>query len=286
MIFTVWLFAIVYPLSGIFPWSNMIDLKGSRLTIAVNKYVCANYNRSFYVASFLGIYVVPLAIMTFTYCMILQIALSQIRAIEKTQVSLQSLDRESRNSTTSFTNDSINDTPVRMRREHKKKRMKRKELHATKSVAIVYTAFLVCWSPVCIVNIILLYDVAYFPHLLNTNKALFLFVWYVLIQILPMVNTMINPIIYSFSNKHFRKGFKSVFRRFADYYERHELNSLSQRTSCGQNFIDDDQDEHINQLEDRIEHRDAPNEEHCDGRRDNFAYQTHSIRRNVLWKPD
>ena len=168
--------------------------------------MCVNYNRSFFVVSFLGIYIVPLAIMTITYCIILQIALTQIRAIERTQLSIGSM--QSNKSFDSVTTIGTNDGICKM-----KKKCKQKELHATKSVAIVYTAFLVCWFPVCVVNIILMFDVGYFPRLLKTNKSLFLFIWYFLVQILPAVNTMINPLIYSFSNRQFRIGFKSVYTR-------------------------------------------------------------------------
>ncbi|XP_066931234.1 adenosine receptor A2b-like [Clytia hemisphaerica] len=202
MLFCLWSFALVYPITGILPWSNIPSQKGSHFTISNVNYVCANYNRSFFAVSFLGIYIIPLVVMSFTYCMILQIALTQIRAIQRTQVSLRSVDpqQSTRSDDSSMT---TNNTSSR----------RRKELHATKSVAIVYSAFLICWFPVCVVNIILLFDVGYFPRLLMSNKTMFLFVWYGLIQILPMINTMVNPIIYSFSNKQFRNGFRSVYQR-------------------------------------------------------------------------
>ena len=206
IIFFIWSFAVCYPISGIIPWSKNFTLKDSKFTLSNSGNMCANYNRSFFVVSFLGIYIVPLTIMTITYVMILQIALTQIRAIDRTQLSIGSM--QSNKSFDSVSTVEPNETSGRM-----KNKRRQKELHATKSVAIVYSAFLVCWFPVCVVNIILLFDVRHFPRLLKTNKHIFLFVWYFLVQILPAVNTMVNPLIYSFSNRQFRIMFKSVYTR-------------------------------------------------------------------------
>ena len=88
-----------------------------------------------------------------------------------------------------------------------------KELQATKSVAIVYLAFCVCWLPSCIITTIIHADKTYFRHLQQENPTMFLPIYYVFIDILPLVNTMVNPIIYSFSNKQFRSGVVCLWRK-------------------------------------------------------------------------
>ena len=151
--------------------------------------------------------------MTFTYSVILNVALTQIRAIETTQVDL------SRSSP---------DADPTMIRKERIKRMRKKELKATKSVAIVYMFFIVCWLPLFIVVTILEFDKTFFPRMQSSNMALFLFVWYGVVQILPMISTMVNPIIYSFSNNQFKNAFKAVYIRMM---QRVELPSYSQTRS-------------------------------------------------------
>ena len=223
IIIGIWLCSVLYTITGIFPWKadgNIPEGAISAVTVIDNS-VCVNNNRIFYVVSFLGVYLIPLAIMTFTYSMILKIALTQIRAIESTQVIVQNNTEASPSSDADL-------------RKERMKRIRRKELRATKSVGIVYLSFLVCWMPLFVIVIILEFDPQFFPGLQGTNMNLFLFVWYGLIQILPAVNKMINPVIYSFSNKLFRKGFKTTYNKLLQRFDlqREQLdNSRTQRTA-------------------------------------------------------
>lgn len=199
----IWLFAFLYSFTGIFQWQeNQFSIKDALFSPAVNN-VCVNNNRLFYVVGF-GIYAVLLVSITFTYSMILKIALTQIRAIETMQVDL------SRNNP---------DADPTMIRKERIKRMRKKELKATKSVAIVYMFFIVCWLPLFIVVSILEFDNTFFPRMRSNNPSLFLFVWYGVVQILPMISTMVNPIIYSFSNNQFKNAFKTVFNRIMQRVE-------------------------------------------------------------------
>ena len=119
----IWLFAFLYSFTGIFQWQeNQFSIKDALFSVAVNN-VCVNNNRLFYVVGF-GIYAVLLVSITFTYSMILKVALTQIRAIETTQVDL------SRNNPDA--------DPTMIRRE-RIKRMRKKELKATKS-CLLYTS--------------------------------------------------------------------------------------------------------------------------------------------------
>ena len=90
----------------------------------------------------------------------------------------------------------------------------RKELQTTKSVAVVYLSFCVCWLPTCIITTIIHTDKHYFTKLRQQNLTLFLTVWYVFVEVLPLMNFMLNPIIYSFSNKQFRTALCHLWKRF------------------------------------------------------------------------
>ena len=90
----------------------------------------------------------------------------------------------------------------------------RKELKATKSVAIVYLAFCMRWFPTCIITTIAHVDKHFFMKLQRENIQLFLAVYYLFVEIVPVVNTMVNPLIYSFSNGEFRREVYTLWMRF------------------------------------------------------------------------
>lgn len=228
LIAAVWIFSAIWSFVGFFKWNNdESNTNDSVLSVQLTSF-CLNKNYYYYAASYFGIYLLPLLIMSVTYLIILQVALTQIQAIESTHVELQS---------STSTIDVCSTEELRHRQmtndieRHKKaqQRKRRKELRATKSVAIVYFAFLLCWFPNCVINLIIMFNSSYFPELKKTNETLFLFIYYCFIQILPMVNTMINPVIYSFSNKQFRTGFRSVYRRVLTKLESPESSYESSR---------------------------------------------------------
>lgn len=212
----IWCFVVVWVFAGVFKWdSKEIDGSSTVFSISATRNQCSNKNKYFYVAAFLGIYIVPLAIMSFTYFMILQIAISQIRAIESTQVNVSSrLEAEQGSTEAQEKNNNIT-----LNKKRREKRLKRKELKATKSVAIVYLAFVICYLPSCIISIIILFAERHFPKLQKSNMSLFLFIYYFFILVLPRIGTMINPIIYSFSNNQFRRGFRSVYNRLLGKFD-------------------------------------------------------------------
>ena len=59
---------------------------------------------------------------------------------------------------------------------------------------------------------------------------MFVSIYYVFVEVLPLVNTMVNPIIYSFSNKQFRSAVVSVWRKLLGKAPPRELFELASRT--------------------------------------------------------
>ncbi|XP_066933524.1 adenosine receptor A2b-like [Clytia hemisphaerica] len=194
MIAGVWSFAMLWSFLGIFRWDN----NGSMISITT-KPVCANVNYNFYAASSFGIYITVLIIITSSYITILMVALKQIKAIEATSVTVVLL------------NPNNNGSPGTTDKNKKRRRRRlNRELRATKSVAIVFLAYVICWLPLYVINVIIQIDSNYF---LKLDKGVFLFIYYAFVEILPAVNTMINPFIYSFSNKQFRDAFKRIISK-------------------------------------------------------------------------
>ncbi|XP_002741982.1 putative G-protein coupled receptor No18 [Saccoglossus kowalevskii] len=74
------------------------------------------------------------------------------------------------------------------------------DVKITKTVLIVLLAFVVCWSPISVVNFL----ETFFNY--TIPMALDLFTVYMV-----FLNCALNPIIYGLMNRNFRKGFKKIF---------------------------------------------------------------------------
>lgn len=148
--------------------------------------------------------------------MILKIALTQIKAIASTQVQphVNNNGQQLQYEMTSSKSVGVA-SPATKAKKQKENIFKRRELKATKSVAIVYFTFLICWLPGAIVAIIANFDTEkkIFTQLYIKNKGAFLFIYLGLTKTLVMLNTMLNPIIYSFSNEQFRHAFRMVYSK-------------------------------------------------------------------------
>jgi 7 transmembrane receptor (rhodopsin family). len=196
----VWLFSLFWSLIGLFRW----DGNGSKIGVKI-MHVCLNDNYNYYAASSFGIYVTVLIIITSTYFTILHVALKQIQAIEANQV-------PSRVDTSMLC--AGKDSPTSQERLNKRRKRKlTREIRATKSVAIVFLAYVICWLPLYVINIIILIDSNHFPKMLYNDPGLFLFIYYTFVEILPALNTCVNPFIYSFSNTQFRDAFKLILSK-------------------------------------------------------------------------
>ena len=153
--------------------------------------VCTNTNTQYLIACFYGIYIPVLVLMTCAYIKILHVALRQIRKIKqhgevREDKSLPYIKSKLLvNSNEDVTTLHPQRKPIRL---NQNKGNLRRELQATKSVVIVYLAFCVCWLPTCIITTIAHMDELYFLKLRQENWIAFLIVYYIFIDILPLLN--------------------------------------------------------------------------------------------------
>lgn len=160
----------------------------------VIKLSCYTDNKYFYMMLNILIIGIPLVVMGVMYFLILRVAITQIRAIKETEVCLPQCD-ENENNARKYTG-------TANRRTHR-------QLRATGTLAIVYGAFVICWLPLCLLNIIIGIDSNIVKDSYESNPEIFS----VILIMLPMLSSTINPIIYNFSNLQFRTAFKVVMYR-------------------------------------------------------------------------
>ena len=240
LIAAVWCFSVAWSSLSIFTWRDIdhhLSIPQNTTTIYSTSHIpqilqngakrsvfsirvdrmCRNTNIYHSLVSFYGIYIPVLICMTGVYLRILHIAVRQIKKIKK-QESIQGSTRYRTTTIMSLisTNEDIDSSKSSKNASLFKcyGRSIDKELQATKSVAVVYLAFCICWLPTCIITTIIHSDEHYFRHLQERDMTLFLIIYYLFVEILPLLNFMINPLIYSFFNAQFRTGVLQLKRKF------------------------------------------------------------------------
>ena len=176
----VWVYAHLWSWSSVFSWTPH-----SKMSISTTNQLCVNLNRNFLITFLILIYFVPLSIMGAVYGHILRIARKQARGIKQQEVA----------------------------RTVKESRKRARERKATKTLAIIYGAFVICWLPNCIIAISSTLCPLCFQKLRQNNELLFTIIRVVFVEVLPPLNSTMNPFIYAIFNKQFREAFKEFLLR-------------------------------------------------------------------------
>ena len=225
IIAVVWTFAVSWSLLGLIRWGPSSPSK----PVFVD--MCAQDNVNYHLASFC-FYAVVLIIMLVQYVDIMQAVLRQIRAIEQNTPKLQpspdiyrsrlqispqpSPDGHRRDTMWTHTQQVYAATArmgVKKIRLPPLRNRLGKEIKATKTIVLVFFAFCLCWLPGLIFTIIVFIDKGFFQNLNATTTAILYFTF---IDIFPVINTTVNPIIYSFSNTHFRNCLQDVWKKLTN----------------------------------------------------------------------
>ena len=208
-----WITAAFWAVLGIVRWAPASSNKPLLVDI------CAQDNINYHVASF-GFYAVVLLVMSVQYVDISQVVLRQIRQIERNTPQYQPSPnfQQSPNDNPGMSINMVRSTDQSYTPDLKQKcrwpsQLKsrlRREIKATKTIVLVFLVFCLCWLPGTIFTIIDYCDRKFFLKLDSTTSAVLYFTF---VDIFPMVSTMVNPIIYSFSNAQFRSSVEELQRK-------------------------------------------------------------------------
>lgn len=190
VILTIWMLVIMLSTSNTLKWQSDSPVRWS-YRFSEKRRICTGDNPSFYTMMYVGCFGVPLIIMLYTYSYVYQTAMRHIKEISRTEVSMMNIcDEES----------------CERRRERK---LKERQFRTLRSIVIVFIVFFVCWFPT-IVYILSIFYVKNFWQQFRREQW-FIAMHFILIHLLPPLNSTTNPFIYVLSNRQFRNIVKQLF---------------------------------------------------------------------------
>ena len=182
----VWVYAMLWGTLSLIDWTAgpknnpHISVKRS----LSHERTCGKNDKIYYTVAMAVAFFLPLLIVIVTYSCVFRVAFIQAKAVA-------SLD------------------PT------KGKRHILRELKATKTIAVVIGVFIVCWLPFFILIVMSLWCAPCFDPFI-TNRALSYAIRITFIFVLPVMNSSLNPLIYTLFNKEFRSAFSRMLCRKRD----------------------------------------------------------------------
>ena len=200
----VWLNAILWGSSGNVKWSDP-----SKDAIVVGNDVCLNQNKWYVTTVFILVFYIPVILMGFVYTKILLLSAYHAGKIAK-DIPCNRLVVENSDS----------ELKMKKKKRFSLKKSKKKTstsscitqkelvLKATKTVAVVYGTFVICWLPASIFTLLETWCQTCFDNS-DWQKGLYV----PFIEVLPILNSLFNPVIYTAMNKQYRRAFREILRK-------------------------------------------------------------------------
>lgn len=189
----VWVYAMLWGVLSLVNWEG-----GSQSNIEVSTIggrSCAKNDKIYYTTAMAVAFFLPLLIVIVTYSCVFRVAFTQAKAVA-------SLD------------------------PNKGKRRILRELKATKTISVVIGVFIVCWLPAFILIVMSFWCSVCFESF-QKNPTLAQVVTIPFISVLPVMNSSLNPLIYTVFNKEFRAAFSRMLCRRREASRNNALDEVS-----------------------------------------------------------
>ena len=168
----VWLWCVLWASLGMFSWQK------GKFIFTVIQYECHNPNKYYVPVMLITILLLPFVISFWCYMHILKVVRSTTQHKNNLQL-------------------------------HRRK-FPRKELKAVKTVFIAFVAFGICYVPHSMFTVL-----GYWTNVINAFSTAYPSAHKVLLtvfyDILPLLNTCVNPFLYFLAGSHFRKASKEIY---------------------------------------------------------------------------
>ena len=180
----VWVYSIMWGVLSLVDWTGDSTPDNPHIYVTwsrSNERTCGKQDKMYYTTAMGVAFLLPLLIVIVMYSFVLRVAYTQAKAVDS------------------------HDT-------NKGKRRILRELKATKTIAMVIGVFVVCWLPFFILIVLSLWCKSCFEPFV-VNRALSFSVRIVFVFVLPVMNSSLNPLIYTVFNKEFRSAFSRMLCR-------------------------------------------------------------------------
>lgn len=214
--------ALVWGYSGLIASLSFMNWSENAGTIANSE--CMKSDKYYYTFAITAGFFLPLTILVINYSLVFKVAFAQAKKLQ--------LLKSSSMEPAEFSDVEVSPDPrpsvVSIGRiERRKRKSILRELKATKTLAIVIGTFIVCWLPFFIIMFVVQFCTMCLPNIHPTGRQ---FIAIVFAYVLPLLNSAVNPIIYSSFNSDFRSAFKDIFLRVCVIRGR---DNYSHRSSSG-----------------------------------------------------
>ncbi|XP_078377127.1 alpha-1A adrenergic receptor-like [Oculina patagonica] len=186
MLSSVWIYSFIVASSGLTNWTYPTGM-----IVGIDN-GCYKPDPYFYTFAAVVGFFFPLVVIICAYGYIFKIAMEHFRAISRLTTPVQ---------------------PSVPQRSESHQTLYKQQLKATKTLAIVVGAFVICWLPTFIILLVQ----TWCQTCLNTHhnpelSGLFYFINIAFVYTLPNINSAINPFIYVVFSKDLRQAFIKTFR--------------------------------------------------------------------------